>query len=96
MAEELAVATPIAAISAADLVVVGAEMGEGTVGGSVAGLPEMGTVATVEHGVPLMRSKWVQHQWAHQGGEQGKDSRPADGPPSAPRQPDKDGVDNHD
>ena len=38
----------------------------------------------MEHGVPQMRSKWVHHQWAHQGGEQGKDSRPADGPPHLP------------
>ena len=43
-------------------------------------------VAAVEHGVPLMRSKWVHHQWAHQGSEQGKGSTLADGPPSAPRQ----------
>ena len=38
----------------------------------------------MEHGVPLMRSKWVHHQWAHQEGEQGKGSRLADGPPICP------------
>ena len=48
-----------------------------------------GVVATVEHGVPLMRSKW-----AHQEGEQGKGTRLADGPPSAPRGPDARDIDN--
>ena len=42
------------------------------------------TVATVEHGVPLMRSKWVHHTWAHQGGAQGQGTRLADGPPICP------------
>ena len=41
-------------------------------------------VATVEHGIPLMQSKWVHHQWAHQGVGQGKGSRPANGPPNLP------------
>ena len=38
----------------------------------------------MKHGVPLMRSKWVHHPWAHQEGEQGKGSRLADGPPICP------------
>ena len=53
-------------------------------------------VTTVEHRVPLMRSKWVHHQWAHQEGEQSKGSRLADGPSSAPWQLGKDGIDTHD
>ena len=39
---------------------------------------------TVEHGVPLMRSKWVHCTWAHQGGTQGQGTRLADGPPHLP------------
>ena len=42
------------------------------------------TVATVEHGVPLMPSKWVHRMWAHQEGEHGKGSRLAAGPPIFP------------
>ena len=41
-------------------------------------------VATVEHGVPLMRSKWVHRTWAHQEGTQGQGTRLADGPPICP------------
>ena len=41
-------------------------------------------VATVEHGVPLMWSKWVHRTWAHQGGTQGQGTRLADGPPICP------------
>ena len=41
-------------------------------------------VATVEHGVPLMWSKWVHRTWAHQGGTQGQGTRLADGPPHLP------------
>ena len=48
------------------------------------GLCPGATVATVEHGVPLMRSKWVHHLWTHQEGEQGKGSRLADGAPICP------------
>ena len=60
------------------------------------GLCPGATVATVEHGVPLMRSKWVHRTWAHQGGTQGQDTRLADGPPPSARQrPDARGIDNH-
>ena len=52
-------------------------------------------VATVEHGVPLMRSKWVHRTWTNQGGDQGQGTRLADGPPSAPRRPYKHDIDNH-
>ena len=45
------------------------------------------TAATVEHGVPLMRSKWVHRTWAHQEGTQGQGSRLADGPPICPKAP---------
>ena len=49
----------------------------------------MDIVATVEHGVPLMRSKWVHRTWAHQEGTQGQGTRLADAPPpiclTAPR-----------
>ena len=38
----------------------------------------------MEHGVPLMRSKWVHRIWAHQGGTQGQGTRLADGPPIYP------------
>ena len=38
-------------------------------------------VATVQHGVPLMRSKWVHRTWAHQGGTQGQGTRLTGGPP---------------
>ena len=48
------------------------------------GLCPGATVATVEHGVPLMRSKWVHRTWAHQGGTQGQGTRLADGPPICP------------
>ena len=37
-------------------------------------------VGTVEHGVPLMRSKWVHCMWAHQEGTQGQGTRLADAP----------------
>ena len=43
-------ATPTAAISAAELVVDGAEMGEGSVGGAVAELLETGAVPGMETG----------------------------------------------
>ena len=53
------------------------------------------SVTTVEHGVPLMRSKWVHRAWAHQGSTQGQGTRLADGPPpSAPRRPNEHGIDN--
>ena len=53
------------------------------------------TVTRVEHGVPLMRSKWVHHTWAHQGGTQGQGTRLADAPPpSAPRHPDGHRINN--
>ena len=41
-------------------------------------------VATVEHGVPLVRPKWVHRLWALQEGGQGNESRPAGGPPHLP------------
>ena len=53
-------------------------------------IPLSDNVATVDHGVPLMRSKWVHRLWAHQEGEPDKDSRPVDGPPHLPH-----GIDNH-
>ena len=46
--------------------------------------PTFESVATVEHGVPLMRSKWVHRTWAHQEGTQGQGTRLADGPPICP------------
>ena len=48
------------------------------------GLCPGAAVAKVEHGVPLMRSKWVHRMWAHQGGAQGQGTRLADAPPHPP------------
>ena len=48
------------------------------------GLCPGATVATVEHGVPLMRPKRVHRPWAHHEDGQGKESRPAGGPPNLP------------
>ena len=43
-----------------------------------------GNVAIVEHGVPLMWSKWVHRTWAHQVCTQGQGTRLADEPPHPP------------
>ena len=50
----------------------------------VKGPNKIGSVATVEHWVPLMLSKWVHRTWAHQGGDQGQGTRLPDGPPFCP------------
>ena len=47
----------------------------------------------MEHGVPLIRSKWVHRTWAHQEGTQGQGTRLEDWPPSAPRRPYACGID---
>ena len=59
--------------------------------GTCGGIRASGSVAIVEHGVPLMRSKWVHRLWAHQEGEQGQGSRLADGTPHLPHG-DKTGI----
>ena len=41
-------------------------------------------VAIVEHGVPLVRPKWVHRLWAHQEDGQGERPRLVDGPPICP------------
>ena len=48
------------------------------------GLCPGATVTTVEHGVPLVRPKWVHRQWAHQEVGQRKESRLAGGMPYLP------------
>ena len=59
------------------------------------GLCPGATVATVEHGVPLVRPKRVPQPWAHQEDEQGKESGSAGGPPCLPqRYIDKHDIDN--
>ena len=51
-------------------------------------------VATVEHGVPLMRSKWVHRTWATKEALKAKAQDWQMGPPSAPQLPDARGIDN--